>query len=106
MGNQPESKLSREIMNALRVNKAFVWKNHGGPMVMGGLPDIAGVYRGYFIGLETKMPGGTVSAIQSLRHQQIREAGGHIAVVHSVAEALELIHGIQRVAGSDISPHA
>lgn len=90
--SQGESKLSRKIMAELRNAGAFVWKNHGGPTMMSGLPDIAGVYKGFFISFETKMPeGGGPSPIQLLRHDMIREAGGIVEVVRSVAEALEVL---------------
>lgn len=90
--SQGESKLSRKIMAALRQAGAFVWKNHGGPTMMSGLPDIAGVYRGFFISFETKMPEGKdPTPIQLLRHDMIREAGGIVEVVRSVAEALEVL---------------
>lgn len=97
MSHQPESKLSRDIMAALRKRGAFVWKNHGGPTMMSGLPDIAGVYRGWFIAIETKMPEGRgPSAIQLLRHAQIRDAGGIVEVARSVAEALTVLDRIDR----------
>lgn len=78
-------------MAALRARGAFVWKNHGGPTMMAGLPDITGSYRGMFLAWETKMPGGVVSEIQHLRHEQIRQAGGLVCVPHSVPEALALL---------------
>jgi hypothetical protein len=87
MGSQPESRLSRAIMGAMRARGAFVWKNHGGPTMMAGLPDIAGCYRGLFVAVETKMPGGgNPSPAQQLRHDQIREAGGYVIVARSVAD--------------------
>lgn len=98
---QPESKLSYNIMQALRAEGAFVWKNHGGPLTKSGLPDITGVYRGLFIGLETKMPGNESSTIQKLRHVQIRAAGGLVCVPHSVAEAMEWFRGVVVPAARD-----
>lgn len=91
MTKQPESRLSRDIMAALREAGAFCWKNHGGPTMMAGLPDIAGCYKGFFFSIETKMPGNEPSAIQRLRHAQIREAGGIVEVARSVAEALKVL---------------
>jgi Holliday junction resolvase len=89
--SQPESRLSRQIMEALRARGAFVFKVHGGPTMMNGLPDIIVCYRGWYIGLETKLPGGRTSAVQNLRHGQITEAGGVARVVHSVAEAVAVL---------------
>lgn len=58
--------------------------------MMAGLPDIAGVYRGQFISIETKMPDGDdPTPIQLRRHRQIREAGGHVHVARSVRQAVE-----------------
>lgn len=96
MGNQPESKLSRAIMDALRNRGAFVHKNHGNEYSMAGLPDIEGCWRGTYFAIETKMPGklDTVTAIQRLRHRQIRDAGGHVLVATNVPEAVAWVTGL------------
>lgn len=92
---QGESRLSRQIMSRMRARGAFVWKNHGGPTMMAGLPDIAGVYKGRFISVETKMPEGKEpTPIQLLRHSQIRAAGGIVKVARSVSDALALLDAI------------
>jgi hypothetical protein len=84
---QPESKLSREIQSHIRARGGFVFKVHGGPFTMNGVPDIAGVYRGVSIWVETKMPAGKdPTDIQKLRHQQIMEAGGHVLIARSVED--------------------
>ena len=84
---QPESKLSRDMMKFLRAQGAMVWKNHGGPTMMAGLPDITGVWRGLSIHIETKMPEGRgPTPIQLHRHGQIRAAGGFVTVARSVRE--------------------
>lgn len=93
---QRESRLSHDIMDALRARGAFVWKNHGGPTMMNGLPDIAGVYRGRFIGIETKTPeGDEPSTIQQLRATQIRAAGG--AVLSPCRSKAEAVAWLQRI---------
>jgi hypothetical protein len=98
--SQPESKLSRDIMNALRARGVFCFKIHGGPTMMSGLPDIVacvpiiqddGFARGMFVGLETKMPGNRPSVRQDVVHQQIRNAFGVVAVVRSVSDALQAL---------------
>jgi hypothetical protein len=109
MTTQPESKLSRAIMSALRARGIFCFKIHGGPTMMAGLTDIVACVPvwtanapsaprtrlGLFIGFETKMPGGVVSPIQEHRHAEIRAASGLVCVPHSVAEALAFLDWVQ-----------
>lgn len=91
--SQPEAKLSRRIMDALRLEGYFCFKVHGSEFMMAGLPDIIVCAGGLFIGLETKMPQsrGNVSPRQTLVHSQIDNAGGIAAVVCSPQEALNVI---------------
>lgn len=91
---QKESKLSRAIMDRLRLEGYFCFKIHGSEHMMAGLPDIIVCAQGFFIGLETKRPEtrDDVSPIQHLRHQQIRQASGFVAVVCSVNEALTVVN--------------
>lgn len=105
MGNQPESKLSRQIMHAMRVRGAFVWKNHGGPTMMAGLPDITGCYLGMFVAVETKMPGGVVSNTQTLRHEQITASGGHVIVATSVTDVTAWMDRIARGSSGGVPVH-
>lgn len=95
--SQPEARLSRKIMDALRAEGAFVFKVHGDEYTLAGLPDIIGCYRGYFLALETKMPGkqGNTSARQDYVHQKIRDAQGLVAVVTSIPEALGYLRTIE-----------
>lgn len=87
---QRESRLSRDIMIALRAEGIFCFKVHGSEHMMAGLPDIIACVRGRFVGLETKHPEtrDNTSARQDFVHDQIRQAGGQAWVVTSVAEAL------------------
>lgn len=90
---QPEARLSRSIMAALRQRGAFVFKIWGNEKMMAGLPDICGVYRGQFIAVETKMPGGKTSRRQDYVRSKLLEAGAHVIVAHSVSEALRVLDG-------------
>lgn len=94
--SQRESKLSRDIMNALRAEGAFCWKNHGSEYSMAGLPDITGCYKGMFFAFETKLPEKrtNTSAIQRRVITKIGDAGGVAAVVCTVQEALSIIRSI------------
>ena len=113
MGSQPESKLSRAIMDKLRAYGIWCFKVHGGPFTMAGTPDIIacvpvqveGVdpdgYQthsdpvGIFVGFETKTPsGGDPSPIQQRQHDKIRAACGHVFVPRSVQDAVEAIKSI------------
>lgn len=90
---QPESKLSRKIMDELRSVGCFCFKVWGSEHMMVGLPDIIGCYRGMFFGLEVKMPDkrSNTSARQEHVMNLIREAGGCSQVVCSPREAIAAI---------------
>lgn len=94
---QPEARLQRKIQDALRAREAFVFKIHGGPTMMVGLPDLVICYRGLFIGLEVKMPGSKPTTIQKHRLRQIRRAGGLAFVVRSVPSALRALDRADRL---------
>lgn len=89
--SQPESRLQRQIHKAVSSRGAFAFKVHGSEYMMAGLPDLIVCYRGLFVGLEVKMPGGRLSARQGYVHARLRTAGAEIAVVQSVAEALGVL---------------
>lgn len=109
MSAQPESKLSRAIMAALRNRGIYCFKVHGGPMTQAGTPDIVACvpidsndytgtsppYHGVFVGFETKMPDGKdPTPVQRLRHNQIRAACGHVCVPRSVDDAVAFIEAL------------
>ena len=90
---QRESKRSRRIMNALRLEGAFCFKVWGSEHTMVGLPDIVGCYQGHFFAFETKNPESrdNVSAKQVYVMDLIRKAGGITGVVCTEEEAVELM---------------
>lgn len=94
--SQRESRLSRQIMDALRGEGWFAFKVHGSEYMMAGLCDIIVCAEGYFVGLETKLPEsrGNVSPVQRLVHTKIEHAGGAARVVCSPKEALEVVRGV------------
>jgi hypothetical protein len=94
---QPESKLSRAIMKAIRARGGFCFKVHGTETMMAGLPDIICCYRGHFIGFETKTPEGKdPTPRQVYVHKRIRRDGaeGIVCVPRSVADALKVLDRI------------
>lgn len=100
---QPEAKLSRAIMSAIRARGGFVFKVHGGPTMMAGLPDIAGVWNGHSIWVESKMPGNKPTPRQLYVHEQIRSAGGNVLVAYSVAEVLQWLVTLPLTAESPLA---
>ena len=94
--SQPESKLSRKIMQRLSLEGYFCFKVHGSQYMMAGLPDIIVCAEGRFIGLETKMPlaRGNVSPKQVMVHSHIENAGGIARVVCSADEALAVVQEV------------
>jgi hypothetical protein len=102
MGSQPEARLSRKIMVELRRQGYFVFKVWGNDHTMAGLPDIIVCAEGFFVGLETKMPEKrqNVSPIQQHRAAEITKAGGHVAVVCSVEEAVKFVRRAVKIMGA------
>lgn len=93
---QRESRLSRNIQKALKEEfgrDLFIFKIHGGPMMMAGLPDLIGCFQGQAFGLETKMPeGGDPTVVQAHVHDRMRRAGAFIGVPRSIADASALLN--------------
>ena len=61
--------LERDVVAAIKKYLAslgsdvFFWKEHGGPYGSAGIPDIICCYKGRFLGLEAKLPGGRLPAV-------------------------------------------
>lgn len=81
------------VPNGGKRNKvtASIMKAEG---VKAGIPDICIIHEGMVYFLEVKKPKtttpkGVLSKIQKERIEQIKEAGGEVAVVYSVADVIE-----------------
>ncbi|MGX8705639.1 MAG: VRR-NUC domain-containing protein [bacterium] len=74
--------LERDIIIAIKIyltslgSDVFFWKEHGGPYGTSGIPDIICCYKGRFLGLEAKLPGGKLTALQRRALDKINAAGG------------------------------
>ena len=74
--------LEKDIVIAIKINLAslgsdvFFWKEHGGPYGTSGIPDIICCYKGRFLGLEAKLSGGKLTALQRRALEKINAAGG------------------------------
>lgn len=79
MASKPETKVVKGIMGMLNEHFPGFWfKTHGGLYQRVGLPDILGVHRGRFIGIEVKCPGkeDTLTMVQRNTLDKIRRFGG------------------------------
>lgn len=94
---QRESRRSRDIMKRLRADGAFCFKVWGSELMMAGLPDIIGCYRGRFFGFEVKHPETRedTSVRQEFVMSKIRDAGGIAEVVCTKQEACDQLENIE-----------
>lgn len=92
---QPEAKIGKKIREFLESEGAFVFKVHGGPQMLAGLPDLIGCYKGRFIGIEVKQPGQKPTARQEFVHRMIRKAGGEVIVATCVEDAHNLLDNME-----------
>ena len=89
--------LERDIVAAIKRYLAslgsdvFFWKEHGGPFGTSGVPDIICCYKGRFLGLEAKLPGGKLTELQKRALDKINRAGGIARRVESVDDARAVI---------------
>ena len=93
--------LERDIVAAIKRylltlgSDVFFWKEHGGPYGTSGIPDIIICYKGRFIGMECKLPGGRLTELQKRALAKINRAGGIVRRVESVADAMEIIQQVE-----------
>lgn len=92
--------LERDIVTAIRKYLAslgsdvFFWKEHGSVYGTNGVPDIICCYKGRFLGLECKLPGGRLTKIQKRTIEKINRAGGVACRVESVEDVKRVIERV------------
>lgn len=93
-----ETDLSKKQAARIRDRGGFAVKTHGDPRQRKGLPDIIGTYKGWFIGIETKLPGkeNTLTKIQAHTLLLIKRAGGLAFMMTTVAQVDKLLNWIDR----------
>lgn len=87
---QPEARVATQIREWLTAHGAFVFKVHGGPTMMRGLPDLIVCVRGRYVGVEVKMPGNKPAAAQLSVHRKIERAGGEVIVAYGIDDVRHL----------------
>lgn len=94
--------LERDIVAAIKRylltlgSDVFFWKEHGGPYGTSGIPDIIICYKGRFIGMECKLPGGRLTELQKRALDKINRAGGIAQRVESVDDARAIIRQVDK----------
>lgn len=89
--------LERDLVAAIKRYLAslggdvFYFKEHGGPYGTSGVPDIIACYKGRFLGLEAKLPGGRLTELQKRAIEKINRAGGIARRVESVEDVQAVI---------------
>ena len=92
--------LEREIVAAIKKylsslgSDVFFWKEHGSVYGTNGVPDIICCYKGRFLGLECKLPGGRLTKIQKRTIEKINRAGGVACRVESVEDVKRVIERV------------
>ena len=100
-----ESSILHDIRLALGlVDGLVLWRNNSGVAMQADRPvryglglggaDLVGCYRGHFVALEVKRPGGQPTAEQVAWLEVVRRNGGVAEVVHSVEEAMSVVEGM------------
>lgn len=94
-----EKDLGKQIDKYLKsVGEVFSFHPHGGGVQRKGLPDRLLCYKGRFVGLEIKLPGreNTLTRLQSVTLQKIRDAGGVGEMVTSVSQVRDILREMER----------
>ena len=82
MAATPEAKVKKAVTDQLKALKAYYFSPVTGGYGRSGVPDIVGVYKGYFFGIECKAGTNKPTALQEKNLRDIQEAGGLALVVN------------------------
>lgn len=87
-----EALLCRKILALARKEpELFLFKIHGSPFQMAGLPDLVGNFRDKVLYIELKTGNHNMSRIQEVVAHKILKTGAKVHVVRSVEQFIDLI---------------
>lgn len=89
-----EASTTKAAAKLIRRRGGWVVKFHGTKATRVGVPDHLICYRGQFVAMEMKAPGGEATPIQAHEIQKIIAAGGRADVVDSVEKAEAILDAI------------
>jgi hypothetical protein len=93
-----ESKIQKSIIKYLKDKRVYHFRFQA-QVNLNGLPDIIALYKGYFIGLELKRPGGKPTGLQLKKIEAINENGGIGLVVDNIKDVKLIINLIDLYCG-------
>lgn len=86
----PEGQLTKQIRKVLRLLHVYHWKQWQGiGSGMPGVSDILGIYKGRFLAIEIKAPGGRLSPAQKIFLDNVKEEGGVAILAYSVDDVIK-----------------
>jgi len=92
-----ETTIRNKIIKYLKaLDGCWFMKVKGSVYQRRGSPDFIVCYRRTMYGVEVKRPGNTVTPLQDYELEQIERAGGVRAVVESLEQLKEVLHGASR----------
>lgn len=84
-----EKQIENSIKEYITNLGGLCYKIHGGDLYQEtGIPDLLVCYKGLFMGIEVKDPGGKASAIQLAQGARIQKAGGHFLIAKSLQDVV------------------
>jgi hypothetical protein len=90
MKPQNEAEITTSIRSMLKSLGVWHYKNWSGPMTSPkGISDILGIYRGRFLAIEVKRPGGKLTPDQQRFLDRVKIEGGISFVARSVDDVVE-----------------
>jgi hypothetical protein len=89
-----EADITREIRAYLKLRGIWHWKHHSGLGSMPGVADILGCFKGKFLAIEVKTPGGKVTERQQAFLDRVNYEGGLAFVARSVEEVIGPLKGV------------
>jgi hypothetical protein len=91
-----EKDLKRDVVNEIYRRGGWVFEQPMSKKTRGrpGIPDLIICYRSYFLAVELKAAGGTMSQEQAQEAVGIRKASGRFVLAYSVNDVIEALLGI------------
>lgn len=86
-----EAAIVKRVTRELRAAGWLVYKIHGGPYQIAGLPDLLAISpEGRHVWIECKRPGGKLTALQAARHDELRKNNAVVLVVDGPIQVVKL----------------